>query len=178
MNIPIYLNQNLKNTLQTNDIKFKDYMPAYGGESVGLDLFYTGTEKLIVLPVITYTPNMHPEAILFEENKARTKTLIPTGLHIALPKGYGAFIMERGSITKTPLKVRAGVIDPGYTGEIFVNIVNLSQEKWIVEPQSKTPFQLVVMPVETMYQILDTEADYLEATQAAKRKEGMVGSSD
>ena len=44
-------------------------------------------------------------------------------------------------ITKTPLKVRAGVIDRGYTGEIFVNAVNVSQNEFTLQQHQKLPFQ-------------------------------------
>ena len=104
--INFYCNHDLKNTLQANEVE--SYAPAYGGESAGLDLYNSG-------PSITIKP--------VSDFSYQNKILIPTGLRIIVPEGYVALIQERGSITKTPLKVRAGVIDRGYTGEIFVNAV-------------------------------------------------------
>jgi len=106
--IKVYVNSNLKEILKEKNIE--SYIPAYMGESVGLDLYTTNDVSVT------------PSTFITGERGAT----IPTGLHIALPHSYAGLILERGSVTKTPLKVRAGVIDPGYTGEIFVNAINVS----------------------------------------------------
>ena len=113
--INFYCNHDLKNTLQANEVE--SYAPAYSGESAGLDLYNSG-------PSVTIKP--------VSDFSYQNKILIPTGLRVIVPEGYVALIQERGSITKTPLKVRAGVIDRGYTGEIFVNAVNVSQNEFTI----------------------------------------------
>jgi len=47
-----------------------------------------------------------------------------TGLHIAIPEGYGGFLFPRSSISKTPhsLANSVGVIDWDYTGELLVRM--------------------------------------------------------
>lgn len=47
-----------------------------------------------------------------------------TGLHIAVPPGYGAFLFPRSSISKTPhsLANSVGVIDWDYRGELLVRM--------------------------------------------------------
>ena len=94
-----------------------------------------------------------------------------------MPAGWVALIQERGSITKTPLKVRAGVIDPSYTGEVFVNCVNLSTKPWEIPQASKLPFQLVIVRASTNFKHVSPE-EYSELTQSSTRKHGMIGSSD
>ncbi len=69
--------------------------------------------------------------------KPLERTLVPTGLHIELPKGYEAQIRPRSglavkkglSLVNTP-----GTIDSDYRGEIKVIVVNLSNEEQTIHP--------------------------------------------
>ena len=96
---------------------------------------------------------------------------------MSVPKGYVALIQERGSVTKTPLKVRAGVIDSGYTGEVFVNCINTGNENYTISKGNKLPFQIVVVKCENQFEVV-SDGEYLDFTSSSRRKEGQVGSSD
>lgn len=144
---------------------FSEYKPAYGGESVGLDLYYAGNTTLTLQGRYDKTKNQND------------KVLIPTGVHIALPLGYVALVKDRGSISKTNVVRRAGVVDPGYTGEIFVNLAVLYGEKCVINPGDKLPVQLVVVKAETNYEVVD-EDEYSQITNRSQRGHGAVGSSD
>ena len=64
------------------------------------------------------------------------RALIPTGLHINLPAGTVGYVCPRsGLAAKHGITVTnaPGVIDPGYTGEIFVNLINLGSEPYTVQ---------------------------------------------
>jgi dUTPase len=148
-------------TLGQNGVSIETYGPAYGGESAGLDLYYTGTMALHISPAV------HMDRVL-----------IPTGLHIALPTNRVALIQERSSITKTPLKLRAGVIDAGYTGEIFVNCINLGEHDLVIPAESKLPFQLIVVPVFNQYNPIVDETTWNEFVKDSARRNGALGSSD
>jgi dUTP pyrophosphatase len=51
--------------------------------------------------------------------------LVPTGIAIQFPEGYGALLRDRSSVaTKRGLFVVAGVIDNGYIGEIKIALHN------------------------------------------------------
>ena len=156
--IKIYCNERLDEVLDDNDVE--DYVPAYGGESAGLDLYNSG-ENIVVMPTSSDTKGV----------------MISTGLHVFTPKGYVSLIKERGSITKTPLKYRAGVVDEGYTGEIFVNLVNISNEEYIIKKGQKLPVQIIVVKCDNQYSEID-EDEYLNLSQLSQRKSGKVGSSD
>ena len=160
--INIFLMEKLKFTLETNNIDAKDYIPAYNGESAGLDLFNAGSKVTIL-----------PQTVL-PKNK---KLLIGTGLKLKAPKGYVALVQERGSITKTPLKVRAGVIDSGYTGEVFVNLINTSSEEYTLDSNIKLPVQIVVVKCDNEFEIV-SEEEYLNLSRDSSRKEGKIGSTD
>lgn len=167
--INICLTEKLVKALTLNDVDIKDYLPAYGGESAGLDLYNTGETISIVQS--SYSPATR------NYYASNDKVLIPTGLKIEVPKGYVALIQERGSIVKTPLKVRAGVIDPGYTGEIFVNCVNTGHQVYNIHANQKLPFQIIVIKCDNHFNVV-SEDEYLNLTNESRRLGGKVGSSD
>jgi dUTP pyrophosphatase len=159
----IYISEELRSVLTHNDINpDTGYTPAYGGESAGLDLFNC-SDDVIVKPQTG------------EYNSERT--LISTGLRLFVPLGYVALIQERGSITKTPLKVRAGVIDSGYTGEVFVNCINTSSQEYTIEKNSKLPFQIVIVKCDNQFDVISQE-EYINLSQSSRRGDGKIGSSD
>lgn len=52
-------------------------------------------------------------------------TVIKTGIHIQIPRGYVGLIWDRsGMAIKNNIHRVAGVIDSGYTGEIMVGLLN------------------------------------------------------
>ncbi len=74
------------------------------------------------------------------------RTLVPTGLSIALPAGYEAQVRPRSglalkhgiSLVNTP-----GTIDADYRGEIGIILINLSQEPFTLQPGERIA-QLVI----------------------------------
>jgi len=69
------------------------------------------------------------------ELKPLERKLIPTGLYIALPKGYEAQMRPRSGLAikhGITLLNTPGTIDADYRGEIGVILVNLSSESFIV----------------------------------------------
>ena len=68
--------------------------------------------------------------------KPLERTLIPTGLHISLPKGHEAQIRPRSGLAiKRGITVlnSPGTIDADYRGEICVILINLSNEEYTVK---------------------------------------------
>lgn len=75
--------------------------------------------------------------------------LVPTGIAIQFPFGYGAIIKDRSSVaTKKSLFTVAGVIDNGYIGEIHVAFHNAGKEVVEINIGDKIA-QLVLTPVVT-----------------------------
>ena len=69
------------------------------------------------------------------ELKPMERKLIPTGLYIALPKGYEAQIRPRSGLAiKHGITVlnTPGTIDADYRGEIGVILINLSAETFVI----------------------------------------------
>ncbi len=79
--------------------------------------------------------------------------LVPTGISIAIPMGYGGFVLPRsGMALKHGISVvnGPGLIDAAYRGEVKVILVNTDPvEDYVVERGHRVA-QLVVQAVETV----------------------------
>jgi dUTP pyrophosphatase len=79
------------------------------------------------------------------------RAVVPTGVAIALPQGYAAFVHPRsGLAAKQGLSLvnAPGTIDAGYRGEIKVIVVNLDRDQPITLHRGDRLAQLVVQRVE------------------------------
>jgi dUTP pyrophosphatase len=79
------------------------------------------------------------------------RALLPTGLAIALPAGYAAFVHPRsGLAVRHGLTVvnAPGTVDAGYRGEIKVAVVNLDSHEAVEVRRGDRIAQLVVQHVE------------------------------
>jgi dUTP pyrophosphatase len=54
---------------------------------------------------------------------------IRTGIAIEIAEGFGALVEDRSGLALKGISTLAGVIDPGYRGEIVVVLTNIGQEK-------------------------------------------------
>ena len=79
------------------------------------------------------------------------RTVVPTGLAIALPDGYAGFVHPRSGLAARvglALVNAPGTIDAGYRGEIKVIIVNLDPRNEIRLHRGDRIAQLIVQRVE------------------------------
>ena len=77
------------------------------------------------------------------------RTLVPTGIFLALPMGFEAQIRPRsGLAAKNGITVlnTPGTIDSDYRGEIKVIMINLSKEAFVITRGMKIA-QMVIQPV-------------------------------
>jgi dUTP pyrophosphatase len=101
------------------------------------------------------------------------RTLINTGLYIALPTGYEAQVRPRsGMAFKHGLTVlnTPGTIDADYRGEIKVIMVNLSNEAYTIKPAER----VAQMVIAEHQQALWKQVEVLDETE---RGEGGFGST-
>ena len=102
------------------------------------------------------------------------RALVPTGISIALPNGYAAFVHPRSglaikhgvSMVNTP-----GTVDAGFRGELKVILINHDQDTAITFHKGDRIAQLVIQKVEQA-QFIDVE--YLPGSD---RGEGGFGST-
>jgi len=79
------------------------------------------------------------------------RALVPTGIAVALPEGYAAFVHPRsGLAARSGLSIvnSPGTIDAGYRGEVKVLLVNLDPRLPIRLSRGDRIAQLVVQRVE------------------------------
>ncbi len=96
--------------------------------------------------------------------KPLERSMIPTGLFIALPKGFEAQVRPRsGLAAKHGITVlnTPGTIDADYRGEIKVILVNLSGEPFTVNPGERIA-QMVVARHEQVQWVEVAELDDTE----------------
>lgn len=106
--------------------------------------------------------------------KPGERTLIPTGIAIALPAQSVGLIFARSSLgTKHGIALSngVGVIDEDYRGELCVGIFNSSREDYTIEPFERIA-QLVVAPIR--YPAVE-EADELDDTARGAGGFGSTG---
>ena len=97
--------------------KSKHPLPQYATEqSAGMDLRANLSEPIILKPL--------------------GRCLVPTGIYMALPKGFEAQVRPRSGLAiKKGIGVlnSPGTIDADYRGEVCVILVNLSSEDFVIE---------------------------------------------
>ena len=78
------------------------------------------------------------------------RALVPTGVRIALPEGYAAFVVPRsGLAAKHGISIvnSPGTVDAGYRGEIKVSLINTDTRSAYDVAVGDRIAQLIIMPV-------------------------------
>jgi dUTP pyrophosphatase len=98
------------------------------------------------------------------------RTVVGTGLAVAIPEGYAGFVQPRsGLAARHGLSVvnSPGLVDSGYRGELRVVLLNTdASEAFVVEPGMRIA-QLVVLPV--------PEIDLVEVDELPASERGVRG---
>jgi dUTP pyrophosphatase len=98
------------------------------------------------------------------------RSLVGTGLAMAIPEGYAGFVQPRsGLAARHGITVvnSPGLVDSGYRGELRVILLNTdANEAFTVEPGMRIA-QLVVLPVPTV--------SLLEVEELAESERGVRG---
>ncbi|MCC2029990.1 dUTP diphosphatase [Microbacterium sp. YMB-B2] len=87
------------------------------------------------------------EAVRLEPGE---RALVPTGVRIALPDGYAAFVVPRsGLAAKHGITIvnAPGTVDAGYRGEIKVSLLNTDSSSAYDVAVGDRIAQLIIMPV-------------------------------
>lgn len=130
----------------------KHSLPKYATEgSAGMDLYANLEEKVVLKPL--------------------ERKLIPTGLRIALPKGYEAQIRPRSGLALKhgiSLANAVATIDADYRGLIGVILINLSNEPFEVNDGDRIA-QMVIAKHEV------AEWEEVEDLEETERGEGGFG---
>ena len=106
--------------------------------------------------------------------KPNKSVIVPTGLSVAIPKGFEIQIRPRsGLAAKKNISVlnTPGTIDADYRGEIKVILINLSNKEFVIENGLRIA-QMVVCPI---IQAQLKEVDELNDTIRGKSGFGSTG---
>jgi dUTP pyrophosphatase len=97
------------------------------------------------------------------------RVVIPTGLALEIPEGYGGFVLPRSGLAARngiTLLNAPGLIDSGYRGEVQVVFHNTDRtETFVVEPGMRVA-QLVLLPVPA---VVFVEQKELAASERGER---------
>ena len=95
---------------------------------------------------------------------------VRTGLAMELPSTHGALVEDRSGLAVRGITTLAGVIDPGYRGELKIVLTNLTNAAQAVAPGHRIAQLRIVQRIEATFE----ETDMLEETE---RGEGGFGST-
>jgi dUTP pyrophosphatase len=104
------------------------------------------------------------------------RTLVPTGLFIALPDGTEAQVRPRsGLAAKHGISVlnSPGTIDADYRGEVCVILVNLSSEEFVIEDGERIAQMVIARHEQAEWQ----EVEVLDETERGAGGFGHTGSN-
>ena len=95
-------------------------------------------------------------ALLLQTLAPGETTPIGTGLALEFPATHGALIEDRSGLALRGLTTLAGVIDPGYRGEIKVVLTNLSPIAIQINPGDRIAQLRVVQRIEATFEEVDS----------------------
>lgn len=106
--------------------------------------------------------------------KPGQRSLIPTGIAVAVPEGHAGYVQPRSGLAwKQGLGIlnSPGLIDSGYRGEIKVVAINLDPDETIDIWRGDKIAQLVVLPV------LEVELEEVSELPQSERGQAGFGST-
>ena len=135
--------------------KSKHALPQYATEqSAGMDLRANIDEPIVLKPL--------------------QRCLVPTGIFMALPKGYEAQVRPRSGLAiKKGIGVlnSPGTIDADYRGEVCVILVNLSAEEFVVEDGERIAHMVIARHEQAEWE----EVEVLDETERGAGGFGHTG---
>ena len=96
---------------------------------------------------------------------------VRTGLALELPATHGALVEDRSGLALRGITTLAGVIDPGYRGELKVVLTNLGLEEQVIATGHRVAQLRVVQRIAAVFE----ETDDLEETPRGAAGFGSTG---
>lgn len=129
--------------------------------------------KDAVLPTRAYQDDAGLDLYASEDvpYKPNSVLLVPTQIAMEIEPGYVGLIRDRSSVSKSKLKVTAGVVDASFRGHIEVVLLNLSGDHGHIKKGQKIA-QMLCVPIAT-----PVVREVLELSGTARGSKGF-GSSD
>jgi dUTP pyrophosphatase len=77
---------------------------------------------------------------------------VRTGIAMELPSTHGALVEDRSGLAVRGITTLAGVIDPGYRGELKIVLTNLAKEPYLVEVGQRIAQLRIVERIEATFE--------------------------
>jgi dUTP pyrophosphatase len=84
---------------------------------------------------------------------------VRTGLALELPSSHGALVEDRSGLALRGLTTLAGVIDPGYRGELKIVLTNLAPQPHTLAPGHRIAQLRIVQRIQATFTETDTLAE-------------------
>jgi dUTP pyrophosphatase len=132
-------------------------------------------DLLRINPHLTAQNFVHNKGIMVSVFiKSGERILIPSGIHVKLPKKHALIAFNKSGIAhKTGLVVGSQVVDEGYEGEIHISIINTATQTCKINAGAKI-VQFICLPV-NYTQPKEIEEPILEFYQNSKSTRGVGG---
>ena len=147
-------------------------LPYKDGWEQQLKNYYDDCEELDDIPDANMVNEIKHGYITLHPGERK---LIPTDIKLEIPKGYWVAVEARSSTSKQSLIVPKGVIDEGYRGEIFAQIINVGNKPVTIHHGDRL-VQLILQKNETNGLIIE-ETDTLSASERGESGFGSSGKS-
>ncbi|UED87023.1 dUTP diphosphatase [Streptomyces profundus] len=120
-----------------------------------LDVLIRRVDPQVPLPARAHPGDAGVDLVTTEQAELAPgeRAVLPTGVSIALPDGYAAFVHPRSGLAArcgVAMVNAPGTIDAGYRGEIKVIVINLDPRESVRFQRFDRIAQLVVQRVETV----------------------------
>jgi dUTP pyrophosphatase len=99
------------------------------------------------------------EVTLAGVGKAGSTLAVRTGLAMELPSTHGALVEDRSGLAVKGITTLAGVIDPGYRGELRVVLTNLSPEAQTIAVGHRIAQLRIVERIEAVFEETEVVGD-------------------
>ena len=118
-----------------------------------LDVTVTRLDPDVALPLYAHPGDAGADLVTTVDVRLAPgeRVLVPTGIAIALPDGFAAFVHPRSGLAlRTGLSIvnTPGTIDAGYRGEIKVLLINHDPSETVTLSRGDRIAQLVIQRVE------------------------------
>lgn len=95
-----------------------------------------------------------------------TTVPVPTGVAMEFPSTHGALVEDRSGLAVKGITTLAGVIDPGYRGEIRIVVTNLSAQAMEIKQGDRIAQLRIVRRI---------EAEFVEVAEIGEATRGVGG---
>lgn len=90
--------------------------------------------------------------VLARAGEAGSTQAVPTGIAMEFPSTHGALVEDRSGLAVRGVTTLAGVIDPGYRGELKVVMTNLSALSVEIKPGDRIAQLRIVQRIEAVFE--------------------------